>query len=94
MFDWPKLQLKFVWYDMWVGVYYDRISHDLYICPLPMIVIKVSLPQRHYVIVGGSSGLDIGCCYEWSKSDVLAEEPTATFRPVRESKCPVCKEGD
>lgn len=90
MFDWPKIQLKFLWYDMWIGAFYDRIRRVLYICPLPMVVIKIVLPERHYVIVGGYSGLDIGCCTESGKDDVLEEEPRSSFRPVRERNCPIC----
>jgi len=36
-----KISFKFLWYDFWVGVYFDRISKALYICPLPMFVIKI-----------------------------------------------------
>jgi hypothetical protein len=33
----------FRWYDLWIGVYIDRPNRTLYICPLPMIGVKVSL---------------------------------------------------
>lgn len=31
----------FAWYDFWVGWFYDRKKGVLYICPLPMCVIKI-----------------------------------------------------
>jgi hypothetical protein len=35
-----KVSLFFAWYDFWVGAYYDRTNRVLYICPLPMVVLK------------------------------------------------------
>jgi hypothetical protein len=31
----------FYWPDMWVGAYYNQESRVLYICPLPMLVLKI-----------------------------------------------------
>lgn len=31
----------FRWYDLWVGAYWDRANRTLYVCPLPMIGVKV-----------------------------------------------------
>ena len=36
-----KIRFSFLWYDFWVGVYYDRNAKVLYVCPLPMCVIKI-----------------------------------------------------
>lgn len=36
-----KVTVHFAWYDFWVGFYYDRKKHILYICPIPMLVVKV-----------------------------------------------------
>ncbi len=36
-----RIQLKFLWYDFWVGAYFDREKRTLYICPLPMCVVKI-----------------------------------------------------
>lgn len=33
----------FRWYDFWVGAYYDRTRKVLYICPLPMIGVAITL---------------------------------------------------
>lgn len=40
------MKIKFKWYDMWVGVFYDRIKRTFYICPLPMIVIIVKRKDK------------------------------------------------
>ena len=37
-----KLSLFFAWYDFWIGAFYDRQKRILYICPLPMIVVKIA----------------------------------------------------
>jgi hypothetical protein len=31
----------FVWYDFWIGAFYDKKKRTLYICPLPCCVIKI-----------------------------------------------------
>jgi hypothetical protein len=35
----------FRWYDLWIGVYIDRPNRTLYVCPFPMIGVKVSLRE-------------------------------------------------
>lgn len=37
-----KVSVSFAWYDFWVGWFYDRRKRALYICPLPMLVIKIT----------------------------------------------------
>lgn len=37
-----KIRIFVAWFDMWVGTYWDRQKHILYICLLPMIVIAIS----------------------------------------------------
>ncbi len=37
-----KVRIFFAWYDLWVGAYYNRIAKALYICPVPMICIRLS----------------------------------------------------
>lgn len=36
-----KITTKFAWYDLWVGGYWDRKTHVLYICPLPTWLIEI-----------------------------------------------------
>jgi len=36
-----KIKFSFLWYDFWIGAYYDRANKVIYICPLPMFVIKI-----------------------------------------------------
>jgi hypothetical protein len=34
------VKLRFAWYDMWIGAFYDRRKRILYVCPLPMLLIE------------------------------------------------------
>lgn len=36
-----RIRLMVAWYDMWVGAFWDRIRHRLYIFPLPMIGLQI-----------------------------------------------------
>lgn len=35
------ISLKFLWYDLWIGAFFDRTKKQLYLCPLPCIVIQI-----------------------------------------------------
>ncbi len=46
--DWlePRLPILtisffFRWYDLWIGLYIDKPNRTLYICPLPMMGVKI-----------------------------------------------------
>ena len=49
--------------------------------------------EPHWIIIGNNTKEVIGCC---SGRDGLAvamyQEPNSTFKRVRRSKCPICKE--
>lgn len=34
------MKIRFAWYDMWIGAYWDRRNRVLYICPVPMILLQ------------------------------------------------------
>jgi len=36
----------FVWYDFWVGFFYDRKSKMLYFFPIPMFGIKIDCRSK------------------------------------------------
>jgi len=38
-----KISLKFAWYDLWIGLFYDKKKRIIYICPLPTILIIIEL---------------------------------------------------
>jgi hypothetical protein len=35
-----RFKVAFAWYDLWIGAFWDRRAHILYICPLPCILLK------------------------------------------------------
>lgn len=35
-----EFALQFLWYDIWIGAYWDRDNKKLYVCPLPMVVFS------------------------------------------------------
>ena len=40
-----KVSAFFRWFDLWVGAYWDRKARALYVCPLPMLGIKIQLKE-------------------------------------------------
>lgn len=40
-----KIRLEFIWYDFWMGLYWDRI-HTLYIGVLPMVIIVLDFGRN------------------------------------------------
>jgi hypothetical protein len=88
-----KIKLCFKWQDLRIGLCVDTKINTLYIHPLPMIRVSISVPQRHYVIIGKYSQKPIGCCYSCGKADVLEEEPGSTLIRIRKRDCPICGRG-
>lgn len=35
-----NFQFILAWYDIWIGAYWDIGHRTLYVCPLPMIVLR------------------------------------------------------
>lgn len=42
----PFIRPFFRWYDLWIGAYVDTANRAIYICPLPMIGVKIQLKAR------------------------------------------------
>lgn len=94
-----RVRPYFKWFNSWIGLYYDVKERAIYIGIVPMIGIKVELPEtkrsrKHYLIIGKHINEPIGCCSEDAIEDVLKEEPGSTFVEVDPCKCPVCNEED
>ena len=33
--------VRFAWYDLWIGAYWDRKQRVLYVCPLPTLLVTI-----------------------------------------------------
>lgn len=33
-------RIEWKWFDLWVGVYYDKFDRTLYVCPVPTLVLS------------------------------------------------------
>ena len=38
-----RVSLRFAWYDIWVGAFWDREKKRLYVCPLPMVLLAFQI---------------------------------------------------
>jgi hypothetical protein len=38
-------KLMFCWFDFWIGAYWDREARALYLCPVPMVVVKIAAKE-------------------------------------------------
>ena len=38
-----KFRFVFCWYDLWIGLYYDRKARVLYVFPVPMCGLEIHI---------------------------------------------------
>jgi len=43
-----RFSISVLWYDCWVGLYWDRKWKALYFCPLPFLVLRFHFGWRCY----------------------------------------------
>lgn len=41
-----KIEFLFKWYDLWIGIFYDKKKNWIYFLPLPTIGIILKLPEN------------------------------------------------
>lgn len=41
-----RVELHFCWYDFWVGAFWDSQKRVLYVCPLPMLAIRITFRSK------------------------------------------------
>ena len=40
------MEFFFAWYDLWIGFYWDRKNHVLYVLPIPMFGAKINFRAK------------------------------------------------
>ncbi|RKD61692.1 hypothetical protein BJ928_107294 [Rhizobium sp. WW_1] len=40
-----RIKPIFAWYDLWIGVFYDRLKRRVYVFPVPMFGFYVDLTK-------------------------------------------------
>jgi hypothetical protein len=38
--------VRFAWYDMWVGAFWDRKERVLYVCPMPCLLLTWRIGKK------------------------------------------------
>jgi hypothetical protein len=44
-----RIRLIFAWYDLWVGCYWDRITRQLYVLPVPCFGFVIQFPVMRWI---------------------------------------------
>ena len=55
-----KFSAHVLWYDAWVGFFWDKAKRILYFCPLPCVVLKFQLRRECTLCHGFKSVLVAG----------------------------------
>ena len=61
------ISVKFLWYDLWVGFYWDRKERVLYFCPLPCLVFIFRLRYKN------ERNADIEAKKRWEEASIKEE---------------------
>lgn len=55
-----KLSLHLLWFDFWVGLFWDRAKRTLHFCPLPCVVFRLQLRPRPTPLMTGMASATFG----------------------------------
>ncbi|MFA6198708.1 MAG: hypothetical protein WC734_06205 [Patescibacteria group bacterium] len=47
LFHRDRVHVDFVWFDLWIGVYYNRPTGAMFICAVPCFPMIVEPARRH-----------------------------------------------
>lgn len=50
-----RVRPLFAWYDLWVGAYWDRANHRLYVMPIPCFGFVIERRTRWTAETAGST---------------------------------------
>jgi len=82
MAPFPRLALRFAWFDCWIGWFWKGRRRHLHICLLPMLPLIVRFPYRHRCDVGGCSEPATHVCRRnvsgdrnWDSRSILFGDP-------------------
>jgi len=72
------MKFIFAWYDLWIGIYWDKKKRRLYILPIPMVGIYIQffvVPENYLIRYWGESAwivdhndVQLGCFDSESKA--------------------------
>lgn len=52
----PRVRVALLWYDLWIGFYWDRRGKTLYFCPLPALVLELRFSKEEVEDANGQQG--------------------------------------
>ena len=76
-----NISIKFVWYDIWFGVFVDHNAKIIYVCLIPTILITIKLKDKIQQIVYASKKLTINIDVEIVDKLDFSDCPACIYYP-------------